>query len=129
MVTADYAAVEPQTGKLNIVGAFNTVFAPEFPTTHPRMYLALKFEGGWSNKVKRHNLLITLAGEDGEDIVGIKGEFELPPGLPGIPPQCGIVCEFNHLTFPNPGDYRFYVRVDDGAFETSVLVRVVKKVA
>ena len=42
MVTADYASIEPQTGKLNIIGVFNQINAQEFPTSHRRMYLVIK---------------------------------------------------------------------------------------
>ena len=88
------------------------------------MYLALKFEGDWSSHAKRHRLLVTLADEDGNDVFGIHGEFEMPAGIPGIMPECGIVFEFNQLQFPKPGDYRYYLQVDNEVLESSTLMRV-----
>ena len=42
---ADYSNVSRE-GKLNILGIFDTIYAPTFPTTHPHMQLVIRFEGG-----------------------------------------------------------------------------------
>ena len=114
MVTADYAAVEPQTRKLHIIGVFNRITAGAFPLTYHRMYIAVRLEGEIEDGSELHQLLITLAGEDGHEMLTIRGEFEMPKSSRGISPQLEIVGEFNQLTFPVPGDYRIYVSVDDG---------------
>ncbi len=41
MVTADYATVDPVTGKLHILGVFRSISAQSFPCKHSRMCLAL----------------------------------------------------------------------------------------
>ena len=126
MVAADYAAVEPQTGKLNIIGVFNRITAQEYPTTHHRMYLAVKFEGEITDGSRPHQLSVTLASEDGVNLFAIEGEFRMPASLPGIPPQCGLVIELNQLKFEHPGDYRFYVRVNEGELDESSVLQLVQ---
>jgi len=126
MVTADYAAVEPQTGKLNVLGVFTRITAEEFPTTHHRMYLAVKFEGEILDGSRPHQLSVTLASEDGVNLFALEGEFRMPESPPGIPPQCGLVVELNQLKFENPGDYRFYVRVNDGDLDESSVLQLVQ---
>ena len=126
MVAADYAAVEPQTGKLNVIGVFTRIIAQEFPTTHHRMYLAVKFEGEIIDGSRPRQLSVTLASEDGEDIFALEGEFRMLESPPGIPPQCGLVVELNQLRFERPGDYRFYVRVNDGELDESSVLQLVQ---
>lgn len=126
MVAADYAAVEPQTGKLNIIGVFTRITAKEFPTTHHRMYLAVKFEGEIADGSRPHQLSVALASEDGVDVFAIEGEFRMPASPPGIPPQCGLVIELNQLQFEHPGDYRFYVRVNEGELDESSVLQLVQ---
>lgn len=126
MVFADYAAVEPQTGKLNVIGVFNRIAAVKFPTTHHRMYMALKFEGEFADSSRAHKLSATLANEDGVDILGLQGEFRMPDSPPGIPPQIGLVLELNQLQFDRPGDYRFYVAVNDGELDDSSVLQLVR---
>ncbi len=127
MVTADYAAVEPQTGKLNVIGVFNRITAKSFPLTYHRMYIAVRLEAEMEDGSEPHQLLITLAGEDGHEMLAIKGDFEMPKSSRGIFPQLEIVCEFNQLKFPAAGDYRIYVRVDDGELvDESCVLQVVQ---
>ena len=87
MVTADYASIEPQTGKLNIIGVFNQINAQEFPTSHRRMYLVIKIGGEIFDNPNPHKLSVALADEDGIEIVAIEGEFEMLSSSPGILPQ------------------------------------------
>ena len=126
MVVADYAASETQTGKLNIIGVFTRITANEFPTTHHRMYLALKFEGEITDSSRPHQLSVTLASEDGVNMFAIEGEFGMPASPPGIPPQVGLVIELNQLKFESPGDYRFYVRVNEGELDESSVLQLVQ---
>ena len=40
---ADYSNVSRE-GKLNILGIFDTIYAPRFPTTHAHLQLVVRFE-------------------------------------------------------------------------------------
>lgn len=127
MTTADYAAVEPQSGKLNILGTFDTISARVFPVTHPRMCLVLKFEGQIGDTSPMHKLSVAFADVDGNELFRVEGQFEMSSQSPGVPPQHAVVMEFNDLSFARPGEYRVYVTVDDGALEESAVLRVVSR--
>ena len=127
MVTADYASIEPQTGKLNIIGVFNQINAQEFPTSHRRMYLVIKIGGEIFDNPNPHKLSVALADEDGIEIVAIEGEFEMLSSSPGILPQHSALLEVNDAVFHRPGDYRFYVNVNDGEAEESVVMQVTQR--
>lgn len=126
---ADYAAVEPNSGKLNIIGVFNQLLAAQFPTTHHRMYFAVKLEGERLSKADENTLSIEMVDEDGKELLTIEGQFVMPATSPGIEPQCAIVFEFNQLTFQSPGDYRFHISVNDGELEESTVLQALKQQA
>ncbi len=125
MVTANYAEVEPDTQRMNILGIAFRIPANQFPASYARLFLALILEGDISIRSERHKLEIRLADEDGRPMSVVQGQFEMPAGSPGIPPLKGMVCEFNGLTFPSPGDYPIHISVNDGELEASTIVQVV----
>jgi len=90
------------------------------------MYLAAKFEGEITDGPRPHQLSVTLASEDGANLFALEGEFRFPTSPRGIPPQCGLVIELNQLKFESPGDYRFYVRVNDGELDESSVLQLVQ---
>lgn len=113
MVTADYATVDPMTGKLHILGVFRNISAQSFPCKHPRMCLALIIEGEIADSRNPHELTVSLADEDDQDLFSMQGSFELPPHASGTPPHANVLLELNDLSFGQPGEYCFYVRVND----------------
>lgn len=125
MATADYAAVEPKTGKLNVIGVFRRINAPSFPSVHPRLYVVIQIEGELADSRNPHNASMTIADEDGRTIVAIETPFELPKAPPGIPPQQTLVLELNGFVFHHAGDYVFATSVNDGEAIASTVVQVV----
>ncbi|MCY4145752.1 MAG: hypothetical protein OXE95_04745 [Chloroflexi bacterium] len=117
MVTADYATVDPLTGKLHILGVFRSISAQSFPCKHSRMCLALIIEGEIADSRNPHELSVSLAGEDGQELLSMQGGFELPPHTGGVPPQTNVLLELNDLSFDQPGEYCFYARVNDHEVE------------
>ncbi len=128
MVTADYATIDPITGKLHILGVFRNINANSFPTQHPRMCLALIIEGEFADSNNPRELTVTLADEDGIEIFTMKGAFEMPKSASGIAPHCNVLLEFNDLQFEKPGQYCFYVSVNTDELEESTVIQVVKRV-
>ena len=127
MVTADYATIDPITGKLHILGVFRNITANSFPTQHPRMCLALIIEGEFADSKNPHELVVTLADEDGIEVFSMKGAFEMPKDASGIAPHCNVLLEFNDLQFEKPGQYRFYVTVNNDEIEGSSAIQVVQR--
>ncbi|MDE2855286.1 MAG: hypothetical protein OXN88_14025 [Chloroflexota bacterium] len=126
MVTADYATVDPITGKLHILGVFRNIYANGFPTKHPRMCLALIIEGELADSKNPHDLTVTMADEDGVELFSMKGAFDMPKSASGIAPHCNVLMEFNDLKFEKAGQYRFYVTVNTNEIEDSTVIQVVQ---
>jgi hypothetical protein len=64
-------------GKLTVVGAFDTVFARQFPAMHPFMCLALRLRF-YIHEEGAHPIRIEFAGPDGAEVVRpIEGELSV----------------------------------------------------
>ena len=127
MLTADYAAVEPATGKFNILGVFDRIVAKQFPTRHSRMCLVVKIEGEMHDKRKEHRVSVTFTDEDGKELAAVNGTVKMSASSPGIPPDCNVVMEFNEVVFEAPGEYRFYLQVNGGEIDASTVIQVVQE--
>ena len=125
LTTADYAAVEPLTNKLNIMGVFRNIAVPSFPATHRRMYLVVKIEGTASRTDEPHRLQVSVIGTSGDEIARIESSFAFSPGSRGIAPEHNALFEFNGLIFRTPGNYLFKVNVNDGEVKESTIVHAV----
>lgn len=121
-VLADYANVSRE-GKLNIMGIFNRVTAPQFPTVHPLMHLVLRLSLHNSESGKRLGITIRLVDADGNRLLEISGEGVMMTQEPGefFADQ---VLTLANLVFPTPGDYAFDVLVND-EHRTTVPLKVV----
>lgn len=127
IVTADYATIDPITGKLHVLGVFRDIYSNSFPTQHPRMCLALIIEGELADSVNPHDLAVTLADEDGVEVFSMKGAFEMPKTASGIAPHCNVLLEFNDLQFEKPGQYCFYATVNTDEIQEATVIQVVKR--
>jgi hypothetical protein len=64
-------------GKLTIVGAFDTVFARQFPAVHPYMCLAMRLRF-YIHEEGSHPIKIEFAGPDGSEVLRpIEGELSV----------------------------------------------------
>jgi hypothetical protein len=64
-------------GKLTLVGAFDTVFARQFPAMHPFMCLAMRLRF-YIHEEGTHPIRIEFAGQDGGTVVNpIEGELSV----------------------------------------------------
>ena len=124
MVTANYAEVESDAQRINILGIAFRIPATEFPIVYRRLYLAMIIEGNIGNAAVTNDIQIRLTDEDGRIITEVAGGFMMPAGTRGIPPLKGMVCEFNGLRFPSPGDYLMSIDVNDGELESSTVLQV-----
>jgi len=91
------------------------------------MCLALIIEGELADSSNPHELTVTLTDEDGIEVFSMRGAFEMPMGAIGISPHCNILLEFNDLQFEQPGQYCFYVTVNDDEIEESTVIQVVQR--
>ena len=64
-------------GKMTVVGAFDTIYARQFPAVHPFMCLALRLRF-YIHEAGKHAMHIAFVGPSGDDAVGpIEGELSV----------------------------------------------------
>lgn len=108
---ADYANVS-QEGKLNVLGVFDAIFAPEFPALHTELHLVLRFEAGPAERGQTKTVEIKLIDQDGRTLGTLSGKMSLPEETPALVMGVNQILRFQHLVFERPGDYRFDVLVN-----------------
>jgi hypothetical protein len=116
-------AATDYSGKLNILGTFDTIFSQQFPAFHPQCSVALrvvftKMEEG------QHTLKINLVDEDGRDLmpaVDIPVEIMLPDDASFL--SRNFVLNIQQLKFDQPGLYAIEIAID-GQHEASISLAV-----
>ncbi len=125
-VLCDYAA--DYQGKLCVQGAFDTLFARQFPVIHPACALALRlcFE---AEDCGDHKLGISITDEDGvaldKERMPIVGDLKvaLPEGVSFF--TRNLIMNFQGLQFEKDGVYSVDVTLD-GELVSRTPVRLVK---
>lgn len=129
LLTAEYAAVESASGKLNILGAFNRFKLESTPEPLKRVYLVTRIRGQQANSSSAHRLTVSVTDPSNATLVEISGNFNMPAGTSGVDPECDFVLEFNQLEFKQTGMYRFNVDVDEGTMRASTTIQVLAQEA
>ena len=105
------AATNPQ-GRLNVLGAFDNIFAKKIPIKHPACAIAMRIR---FEKIEEgdHPMRINIIDEDGNSI-GPKLEgnisIRLGPGLDSY--AANIVLNIQGLEFKKYGKYRIDLAID-----------------
>jgi hypothetical protein len=99
--------------KLNLLGAFDTIYAPQLPAVHPQCAVALRitFFAGDEGK---HNLKLNFMDADGRSIM---------PNFPPVPVEVALpedihfvtrnfIVNIQQLKFAEVGLYSVDVRID-----------------
>ncbi len=107
-------AATDDNGKLNLLGAFDTIKTPQLPAVHPQCSIALRvtfFSGDEGN----HSLQLNFVDADGRPIMRnfppIPVDVTLPEDM-----HFGtrnFIVNIQQLKFDNPGLYSIDIRVDD----------------
>ncbi len=122
---ADYANISEE-GKLNVLGVFDIIFAPEFPALHTELHLVLRFEAGPAERGQTKSIEIKLIDQDGAVLGTLSGKLALPEEYPALTVGINQILRFQHLFFERPGDYRFHVLVNGETKGPGVGFRVVQ---
>lgn len=120
-------AATDDNGKLNLLGAFDTIYAQQMPVTHPCV-LALRLTIGHEDEGE-HQLRLSFVDADGRSIMPEPIELSIRVALPldshfgtrNIIIQQGLLLE-------NPGLYSIDLRVD-GEPQTSIPLLVKQRPA
>jgi hypothetical protein len=116
-------AATDSAGKLNLLGAFDTINAAQMPAIHPQCSIALRIifqrieEGS-------HKLKLNFVDEDGRPVmpsIDIPVEVTLPEDATFI--SRNFIINIQQLKFSNPGHYSIDIALD-GRHEGSIPLMV-----
>jgi hypothetical protein len=107
-------AATDDNGKLNLLGAFDTIYAQQLPAIHPQCSVALRVTFSSSDEGK-HTIRVNFVDADGGSIM---------PDFPPIPVEVALpddthfgtrnfIVNIQQLKFENPGLYSIDVSMDD----------------
>jgi hypothetical protein len=111
-------------GKLNLLGAFDTIYAPQMPAFHPQCAVALRvtFQPGDEGTRK---LSLNIINADGRSILQVPDmpvEVALPDDTHFV--TRNFIVNIQQLKFDDPGLYSVDVRLDnESAASVPLLVR------
>jgi len=105
------AATESQ-GKLNILGAFDTIYSKNLPATHRLCAVALRMRFSQIEKGE-HKIRLNLVDEDGKFILPAletKAKIDFPPHVDSC--AINIVLNIQGLKFEKYGKYALDLAID-----------------
>ena len=104
-------ARETPEGKLDIHGVFNDLYAPGFPAKQDAMVLVLVVEWDRSDH-GRFNFRLDLVGPQGQPTLTLDGHTDVDERPADKPPaRTRLLMPLKDVVFPEPGAYRFKLRV------------------
>jgi hypothetical protein len=102
-----------QEGKLNVLGAFDRIAAPAYPTVHPKMVFVFRIEAGYGDGGKLVPVRIRLMDDDGQVIFEAGGEIMAPEVAPGDFATAHQIFTLVGAEIPRPGVYKFVINLGD----------------
>ncbi|MBM3882943.1 MAG: hypothetical protein FJ387_25025 [Verrucomicrobia bacterium] len=98
-------------GKLNLLGAFDTLMARQWPATHPHCAVAVRVAFERAEEGPRE-LVMNLVDEDGQPVMPpIQIPFEVNVPADAIQISRNFIVNIQHLKFERPGYYALEVAV------------------
>lgn len=102
-----------QEGKLNILGAFDRIAAPSFPTIHPKMVFVVRIDASYGDGGKRTPIRVRLIDEDGNVLFEAGGDLQAPVVQPGDVATTYQLFALAGVGFEGPGRFQFVVNLGD----------------
>lgn len=100
-----------QEGKINVLGIFNRLSAPKFPTTHPSMSFVMRLEASPAEAGQTKKVEIHIMDEDGKRLGTLSADLEIPQEESGRRTIIDSILAIKMFKFPHPGVYSFTVLV------------------
>lgn len=118
---ADAATVQPG-GKINVLGVFDRIRVPEFPTRHARIALVMRLATS-APDAGEHAAVIRLMGPDGEKVLSLDGNLKVGPASdPDTVTRIPHILNLDRVVFKTPGRYVFEIEIDGEMAGTVPLV-------
>jgi hypothetical protein len=112
-----------QEGKLNVLGAFDRITAPSFPTVHPKMVFVIRIEASFGDAGRRMPVRVRLMDEDGGVLFEAGGELMAPEVQPGDIATAYQIFALMGIGFEKPGFHKFVVNLGEAPpYETPLVV-------
>ena len=105
-------AATDQQGKLNVLGAFNTIYTKQMPAVHPACAIAarIRFE---KSKEGDHKVRIDVIDQDGGAIIpGLDGNLSVNVKDDIGEAIVNLVLNIQRLKFENYGKYCIVLKID-----------------
>lgn len=116
-VIADYAAVTGD-GKLIVAGIFDRIIAPELPSVHATMSVAMQLEGDIGISAN-HRVDVSFLAPNGSEVMpSFEGEVRLLTVDSGSSPGAQFILALPGVRFEQYGRYRIEIRVDGELLRT-----------
>jgi hypothetical protein len=106
-------AATDTAGKLNILGAFDSIVVGAFPAVHPQCAIALRIR---FMRVEEgdHAARISLIDADGHSIVpDLDAKLNIKFGGPETSVAANLIMNLQRLQFKKPGEYSIELTVDN----------------
>lgn len=115
-LVCDDARTTPE-GKIDVRGVFNDLYAPGFPAKQERMVLVLAVE--WDREDEgRYRFRVDLEGPADKPSLTVDGHSDVEPRPASRPPpRTRLIMPLEEVVFPEPGRYRFRVRMKGRTFQ------------
>lgn len=105
------AATDSQ-GKLNVLGAFDTIFAPNLPTNHPQCAIAARVRFS-PNEGGDHSFQIIFKDIEGKNLLPpFQGNVSVQFNIPDQPARLNIIISLTGIKFEAYGGYTVNLEVD-----------------
>lgn len=99
-------------GKLNVLGAFDTIFARQVPVVHPACAVAVRVRFDHIEQGD-HNFKINVINQDGKAVIpGLDGNLSVAGAREGGSTAVNLVLNIHGLKLESYGEYRIDLAVD-----------------
>ena len=99
-------------GRLNILGVFDTIFAPQMPARHPFCSVALRIRFQMTERGRRR-LTLHIVDDDGKLVIPpIEGAFSVEMPAHSRLASANLVLNLGQLQFQDYGEYAINLAVD-----------------
>lgn len=99
---ADFA--QDYSGKLAIMGTFDTIFASKFPAQHPQCSIALRMRFA-NSETGKYPFTIRIITPDKKDLIKAEGEFDVKTNPNTDYRTINMVLNLTNVKFETPGKY------------------------
>ena len=107
-------AATDENGKLNLLGAFDTIYTQQLPAVHPQCSIALRVTFSHQDE-GQHKLRLNFVDADGRSIMPSTIDIPVQVLLPGDSHfgTRNFIVNIQQLKFENPGLYSIDMSLDD----------------